>query len=116
MINYTYKLNNKGYTMTHYNVTDGTKFRIEGQDFKVVDTREYKTMFQSDVSYFGMKRAALITSDGLGDRENYSEAIVLNHGDIVWIDGEKFYVVLLNSKCSDGVKFITAQTYEAIIK
>lgn len=99
---------------TVYNITDGTKFKIEGQDFTVTDLREFKTMWQGDTSYYGSKRCAMITADGKGDRQNFDDAIELENGDMLWIDGAKYHLILVDSGASNGVKFITDETYKAV--
>ena len=100
--------------MTHYKFTNGTKFNVDGNDFTLVDLREVETMFQSDVSYYGNKRTIMITADGMGDRQDFTNAVEVANGDICWLDGALFHIVVVDPKASNGVKFITDETFKAV--
>ena len=97
-------------------VTNGQKLRVEGAEFELVDLRENSGHFQDDTSYYGRKRTAMITADRKGDgkHEEYINAIECENGDHFWIDGKKFYLVVHSLRASDGLAFITEQTYQSM--
>lgn len=94
--------------------TNGTKLNVDGYDFKIVDLRDHPNHYQDDGSYYGSKRATMITADGLGDREDYSEAIKCTDGDKFWIDGKLYYLIVKNLHACEGVAFITSETFNAV--
>ena len=95
-------------------LTDNTKFKIQGRDYTCKDLREFETMYQGDEAYYGSKRAILLTADGQGDRQSWDNAIELQNGELVYIDGAPMYVVVTEIDACNGVKFITKETYDAI--
>lgn len=97
--------------MTH---TNGTKFTIKGQEFTCIDLRDHPNKYQDDVSYYGSKRATMLTSDGRTDIRDWDNAVELNDGDFVWIDGKNYAVIEKDVGCSDGVGFVTSETFKYV--
>ena len=96
------------------NLTNGTKLNIEGHDYTVTDLREVATMYQDDNSYYGSKRSVMLTADGQGDRQDFSDAIEANNGDTAYIDGKLYHLIVLNLRASNGIMFVTDTTMNAI--
>lgn len=98
------------------NLTHGSKLKVEGVEFEVQDLRDLPTMAQDDGSYYASKRSIMVTADGQGDREDYSEAIQCKNGDTFWVDGALYHLVVLDLQASDGISFITDATYKAVAR
>ncbi len=96
-------------------LTNNTKFNVQGVNFTCVDLRDNKEHPSSDTTYYGYKEPVIITND-----DNPYDAsewdLELNAGDLVWIDGCGFYVVVVGLNFCNGIKFITAETYKSIAR
>lgn len=94
--------------------TNGTKITVEGHEFTIKDLRESANAWQGDEAYYGSKRSVMITGDGQGDRQDFSDATPMVNGEQLWIDGASFILVVTDLKASNGIIFITRSTFDAI--
>jgi hypothetical protein len=109
--------------MTHYNITNNTKFNVRGitdrdsyqtHEFTVKDLREFPTQWQGDTSYYGSKRTVILNKEGKSDLHEWDDAILINDGDKLWIDGACYIAIIKDPRASDGVAFITEETFKYI--
>jgi len=100
--------------------TDGSKIRVQGKEFTIVDLRAYKTMFKDDGSFYGSSRNMCLQAEyseaDLLEKKDWANATVLQNGETIWIDGELFHTVVTDINASNGIMFLTDATYKFTLK
>jgi len=100
--------------------TDGSRVKVGGEFFEIRDLREHKTSYPTDCTYYGSKRTYMLKKEyseqDAIDKQKWEEAIEVNNGDAMWIDGVKYHLVVKDLSACDGLMFVRDDSMRYIEK